>query len=243
MKKLATLLTALVVLTPALVMAQETPKPRPLPPEVHAQVKADMRTGASTTKPLPPSSYPKLGPTIKNIASSTRAEFRERVSSTSEMVRARVAAIKEIIEQKREHMKERAENARTKAKERFGENVEKLVGNVSNRLASTSAHLDSIADRIDARIDTLQDEGHDMQSSIALLAEARTSLSVANDKILAVNVALEAAMSTTSPKGQIPQVRTAVKAAEDALRLTKDGLMETLSSVKVEASATTTGSN
>lgn len=233
MKKLITALTAFVLLAPAAAMAQV--------PELRATVQAD--ANAPAPKPATPGSIPKLGPAVRNIASTTRAELKGTASSTVEMVRARVEAIKSLIEKKREDMKARAEDARAKAKERFGERIEHLVGQVSNRLASTSAHLSNIAGRIDSRIDTLQDEGYDMQNSIALLAEARTSLSLANDKILAVNIALEAAMSTTTPKALMPAVRTAVKEAEDALKLAKDGLMETLRSVKVEASATTTSSN
>ena len=229
MKKLAVLTLSLLLVAPSFAMAQA--------PGLRAEVRANAQ--ASTTKPLTPGSLPKLGPAIKNMASSTRALG----SSTVEMVKARVAAIKDIIEKKHEIMKQRAEDARTKAKERFGERVEKLVGNVSTRLASTSAHLSAIADRIDTRIDTLQDEGRDMSGSIALLATARADLSIANDRILAVNTALEAAMSTTTAKAQMPAVRTAVKAAEDALRLAKDDLMKTLRSIKVEAGATTTVSN
>ncbi len=237
MKKLITLLTTLVVLTPAMAMAQA--------PELRAQVRAEGKAEghASGTKPLTPSSYPKLGPAIKNLASTTRAELKGTGSSTVEMVKARVEAIKGLIDKKRMDMKVRAEEAKGKARERFGERVEHLVGKVSDRLASTSAHLDTIASRIDTRIDVLQDEGHDMGQSIALLAQARADLSLANDKILLVNSALEAAMSTTTPKGQIPAVRAAVKAAEEALKLTKDDLMKTLRSVKVEAGATTTVSH
>lgn len=225
MKKLITLALAAAVLMPAAAMAQEGQRPM-----LRGEVKAEAHGSTS------PAGLPKLGPAIRGIASSTRALG----ASTTEMVKARVAAIKDLISKKREDSKMRADEARSKAKERFGENIERLVGNVSARLASTSAHLSSIADRIDNRIDTLEDEGHDMDASIALLATARTDLSLADDKILAVNMALDAAMATTTPKAQMPQVRAAVKAAEDALRLVKEDLMKTIRSVKIEASATTT---
>ena len=233
MKKLFALFASLLMLTPVVAMAQGPGQYLP-----RAEMKAELRANASTTKPLTPGSLPKLGATMRDIASTTRAFG----SSSVEMVKARVEAIKQIIEQKREEMKQRAENAREKARERFGEHVETLVGNVSARLASTSAHLSAIADRIDTRIDTLEDEGHDMSNSIALLAEDRADLSAANDKILAVNAALETAMGTTTPKGSIPAVRAAVKAAQDALKLAKDDLMETIRSVKAEGAATTTSS-
>jgi len=226
MKKLILFILTALVLAPAVAAAQQGNTLR-------AQVQADVR--ASTT----PAGVPRLGPAIKNIASSTRAEIQGGASSTIEMVRARVEAIKGLIEKKRGDMRARAEEARTKALERFGENVERHVSNISNRLASASANLEQIADRVDMRIDTLEDEGYDMSDSIAFLATARTDISLANDKILAVNVALEAAMSTTSPKSQMPAVRAAVKEAEDALKLVKDDLMKAVRSIKAEGATTT----
>ena len=226
MKKLILFILTALVLAPAVAAAQQGNTLR-------AQVQADVR--ASTT----PAGVPRLGPAIKNIASTTRAEIQGGASSTIEMVRARVEAIKGLIEKKRGDMRARAEEARTKALERFGENVERHVSNISNRLASASANLEQIADRVDMRIDTLEDEGYDMSDSIAFLATARTDISLANDKILAVNVALEAAMSTTSPKSQMPAVRAAVKEAEDALKLVKDDLMKAVRSIKAEGATTT----
>lgn len=229
MKRLIALTLAAAVLAPAVASAQQGPGNQML----RAEVRAEAHASSS------PAGLPKLGPAIKNIASTTRALG----ASTTEMVKARVSAIKDLISKKREDNKKRADEARAKAKERFGERIETLVGNVSARLASTSARLSSIADRIDERIDALEDDGHDMDASIALLATARADLSLADDKILAVNSALEAAMATTTPKALMPQVRTAVKAAEDALKLVKDDLMKTVRSVKAEAGATTTPSN
>ena len=96
-----------------------------------------------------------------------------------------------------------------------------------------------IADRTDARIQELENKGHDMSGSLELLADARADIAAANDKITAVNQALATAMSqgTTTAKAQIPAVRAAVKAAEDALLTAKRDLIKTLESVKAEGGA------
>lgn len=227
MKKLSVLFVSLLVLTPTLAAAQAPERP------TRAEVRAHLQTNASST----PGSLPKLGPAIRQAASSSRALG----STTVESVRARVAAIKNLMAHKREAMHQRALEARQKAKERFGERVEQHVERISNRLASTSAHISAIADRLDTRIDELEDQGFDMSESIALLAEARASISVVDDRILAVNEALDAAMSTTTPKLHLPAVRAAVKEAQDALGAAKQDLRKTLQSIKAE-SATTTSS-
>lgn len=250
MKKLIALLTALIVLTPAFAMAQTaTLNAGAYETDGHKDVQA-----STSEREHEGDRVPKLGPAIKainysahaelkGIASSTRGELKHIASSTNEMVRAKVEAIKSLIEKKREDGKKRADEAREKAHERFGAHVEELVGKISTRLASTSAKLGSIADRIDTRISARQAEGQDMSNSIVLLATARTDISAANDKILAVNTALDAAMGTTTPKGKMPAVRAAVKAAEDALKLAKNDLIKTLRSINVEAEATTTVSH
>lgn len=232
MKKLAAGVITLSLLAPTFVFAEQD---RPRYPEragIRAELRAELREYASTT----PGSLQKLGPAVRHVASSTKA-----FGSTTEMVKARVAAIKQLIAQKREIMKERAEEAKEKAKERFGERVEFHVGKISSRLASTSAHLSGIADRLDTRIDELKGKGFDMGSSVALLAEARADLSKADDAILAVGEALKAAMSTTTPRAAMPAVRAAVKEAEGALWVVKKDLREVLRSIKTE-SATTSAS-
>lgn len=243
MKKLIALSISLAALAPASALAQAPNLNAGAQGQIHSNGGEARAEASASSSPRGKGPLPKLGPAVRNIASSTRAELKGTVSAANEQMRAKVEAIKSLIEKKRGDMKKRAEDAKSKARERFGAHMEELVGRVSDRLATSSAKLGSIADRIDARIDAFADQGHDMSGSIALLATARADISAANDKILAVNTALQAAMSTTTPKGQIPAVRAAVKSAEDALKLAKDDLMKTLRSVKVEAGATTTVSH
>ncbi|MDB5225685.1 MAG: hypothetical protein JWL87_637 [Candidatus Adlerbacteria bacterium] len=231
MKKLATLVAASLLLAPSFVLAQTE--------DVRPNLKAEMHA-STTMEKLRPAALQKLGPAIRNVASTTRAELKGTASTTREVIKKKLDAIHALVEQKRGTMQERAKEAREKAHERFGDRVEKLVGQVSDRLASTSVRLASIADRAEDRIGELEAGGRDMDASIALLAEARASIDAADDKIISVNATLQAAMATTTPKAEIPAVRSAVKAAEDALKLAKDDLGTLLRSIRAEATATST---
>jgi len=235
MKKLIALFTALTLLTPAFAIAQQGPGPN-TGPGLRGSVEAHLNASSTSAGPG------KLGPAIKNLASTTRAEWKGMASTTRMAVRAKVEAIHALIEKHKDEMHERAEAARTKAHEHFGQKIEQFVGNISDRLASTSQKLSALIDRTDTRIDELMDQGFDMSSSTTLLNQAQTDLAAANVKITAVNTALALAMSegTTTAKVAIPAVRSAVKAAEDALKLVKDDLQKTLQSVKVESAATST---
>lgn len=230
MKKLIVFLIASLILTPAFAVAQGTG----INASIRGEVKADMH--ASSTRPMPH----KLGPAIKNLASTTRAEWKGSASTTRAAVKAKIDAMHALIDSHKATMKERAEAARAKAKENFGERIEKLVGQVSNRLASSSAKLSALALRIDARIEAHEAAGHDMSASSELLATAQADLADANNKITAVNQALADAMSvgTTTAKAAMPSVRAAVKAAQDALSLAKEDLQKTLRSIKVDAGVT-----
>lgn len=230
MKKLIAITTALVLLSPALALAEGPGA------GLRGDVRAEARMGDDSRK---------LGPAIKNLASTTRAELKGAASSTREIIRHKLDDLHDLIETHKDTMQKRADDARERAKERFGEHVQKLVGTISDRLASSSARLAAIATRIDTRITALEAQGYDMSSSSALLAVAQSDLAAANVKITAVNQTLADAMSmsTTTAKAKIPAVRAAVVAAEDALKLVKSDLAKTLGSIKVEAQVTTTVSN
>jgi hypothetical protein len=247
MKKLLALLTSLLILTPAFALA-EGPGP-----SSNLRIRAEAQLHASTTNSGRPA--PGIGQSIKKeienahgdirkIASSTREDIQRIASTTRDIVRGKIDAIRAIIEKHKEDTDKKAGEARDKARARFGEHIEKLVGTISDRLASTSTRFISLADRADARIQALQGQGHAMTQSVALLATTRTDIQLAQTKILAVNTALAVTVSTTTPKSGIPAVRAAVKAAEQALEAVKKDLLKTLQSIKVEggadAEATTT---
>jgi hypothetical protein len=244
MKKLIAVAAALIILAPAFALAEQGPGENSGPGGFRADVRAELHA-STTNSNRGPGGFPKLGPAIHDLASTTRAEFRElrgMGSTTREFIKRKVDAIHDLIEKHKEAMHERAEAAREKAHEHFGERIEGFVGKISDRLASTSQHLADLADRLDNKIDEFKGQGFAMSSSTTLLATAQTDIANANVKITAVNTALANAMSvgTTTAKAEIPAVRTAVKAAEDALRLAKEDLIKTLGAVKVESGATTT---
>lgn len=202
---------------------------------------------------------------IKNAASTTREVVKDRVDAVHDLidqhkmeVRALIAGkkgqmssttmaqmeakrqeMREKLEQKKEEVHDRVEAAREKAQQKFGEAVQRSVSNIIDRLTKAAEHLTSIADRIDARIDEREAQGFNMSVSIGLLSTARTDIATAQDKIKAVGTTLTTALSSTTPKGEVPKVRAAVTVAEDALKKAKDSLQKTLESVRMEAASST----
>jgi HAMP domain-containing protein len=140
-----------------------------------------------------------------------------------------------LLEQKKSDIKLKIEVAKEKARTKYGEAVQRSVGNIVDQLSKHVTDLTNIATRIDTRITELQGNGKDMSTSISLLATARTAIATAQDKVSAVGTTLAAMLSNTNPKSQFQSVRDAVKAAEGAIKTAKQSLQKALESVKTAA--------
>jgi len=218
-------LTAALLLAPAFVLAEE------------AGVSANTEARIKNEKPRPPLAPGQILKNIRENASTTRAEVKD----VRREIKGEVKQVREEsrlkIEAKRAEVKIKVEAAKEKAKEKFGEAVQRSVGNIVDRLTRHVEKLGEIATRIDSRISELQAKGINMDASIELLTTARADIAAAQDKVAGVGAALSAALASTTPKGEMPKVRAAVKAAEDALRAAKDSLKTTLESIRAANSS------
>ncbi len=173
---------------------------------------------------------------IRRIASTTKPFIEEHRGMASTSVEARME-MRIKLEDKRQEVEQKIEAAKQKAQAKFSQAVQTSVGNITDMLTRHVGDLTKIADRIDARITELQGKGADMTQSLMLLAQARTDITTAQTAVAAVGTTLSAALSAATPKTEVPKVRAAVKAAEDAIHTAKDSLQKTLQSVRVEGGA------
>jgi len=229
------------ILLPVVVFGQDSTS-------VGVDVEANTSVTASSTapdRPRPPL-LPKLGPAVKKTIENTREGIKNTASSTREAVKTRVDAVQSLIAEKREAVRaaieekraalmERAELVKEKAKERFGVGVEHSVKNIVDKLSGAVDRLTNIVERAQSHIEKLEAAGKSMAQSAELLATVRANITLAQDKITAVSVALEAALGSNQPKEQMQAVRTAAQAAQEALRTVKKSLEDLLRSIKVEA--------
>lgn len=170
------------------------------------------------------------------IASSTPAMIRSMMGSSTPETRQQMREdSRMLIEQKKADVKTKIDAAKEKAKEKYSENVQTSVTNITDRLTNDANNLSTIAGRIDSRISELQAKGVNMDEAVTLLTAARADIAAAQDKITAVGAALTTALSSSAPKEKLAPVRTAVKAAEDALKAAKESLRNTFTAVKTAA--------
>lgn len=247
MKTRAAIFAIALLVVPALALAEEG----------GVSVGASVEVHASSTKPKPPI-FPKPGDVvrdikgvasttrndIKTIASTTRADVRMVASTTREAIKARLDAAKDLFAQKRDTLETHIDAAKEKAREKFSSTTQQSVANIVDHLSGAADDLGSVAVRLDAFIKTKQTAGVNMDASVDALAQATTDIATANDKIAAVSDAITTALANKTPKADLPKIRTAVKAAEDALKVAKESLRATLQQIKVDVSAgATTNTN
>ena len=228
----------LLFLAPGLAIAEDSASTTPNPPRIPAAPLKVLRDTASTTKANIQDFVEKRRADVKALLD--RKPKGEMSSTTRATMEQKRAELRDRLEAKKGEVHDRIEAAREKAKEKFGDAMERKVSNITDRLTKAAEHLTSIVGRIDARIKERESQGKNMSVSIGLLAEARTAIAGAQDKTAAVGTALTAALSSTTPKQEMPKVRAAVKAAEDALKAARESLHKTLESVRAEAHASST---
>jgi hypothetical protein len=252
-------IAAAFLLIPAFALAQtasttaSTTRPLPPPPfklgPAIKQLNQDMRPGArnpaSTTREAVKDRVDAKRLLIDQHRADVRAMVERKAkgpmsSTTLAQMQQKREEMRGKLELKKEEVKDRLEGAVQKAQEKFGEAVQRSIGNIVEKLTKAVEHLTAIADRIDKRIDEREAEGKNMSVSVGLLATARTDIAAAQDKITLVGTVLTTALASTTPKGELPKVRAAVKTAEDALKKAKESLQKTLESVRIEAAATST---
>lgn len=168
----------------------------------------------------------KLGPVIKAI--NRDAAHGSTTASTT--VKARVAEIKAAISQHKEAVKE-------KARERWSEKAQGHLEKILERFEKAVDKLENASTRLDTRIQKLKGQGLAMASSTSLLLQANADIQTANEKTLGVSAAFEAALASSTPKEHMGAVRTAISAAQDALRKAKQSLLAVIRSIRLEAGA------
>lgn len=204
-------------------------------------VSAQAGINATTTRP----GFPKLGPAIKQVASTTRGALLNTASSTREGVEQRVGAIHDLIEQHKQAIAERkatlllrVEGAKTKARAKFNERIQANVDALVDKLSEITYRLSYAADRLDTHIERLESEGKDMTLATELMVEARASITVATEKAAAASAALDTALAASSPKTEMEKVRTAVAEAQAAIRTAHQDLKEVFVAIRAATSAT-----
>jgi hypothetical protein len=146
--------------------------------------------------------------------------------------RARLEARQAEMEERRAEMEERRSQIQVMLSERVQVRIENFANGLFRALDAGVLRLENIAERIDSRIEKLEDDGMDMSAQAELLLNAEVEIDEAETEIAEARVELEAMLSSDTPREALENVRTALSEAKQALREARQALIETVQSIK-----------
>ena len=187
-------------------------------------------------------SFPLEINTNAEVNSTGTVEIRNRNNSADADVdfraetRARLEARQMEMEERRAEMEERRSQIQVMLDERVQARIENFANGLFRALDAGVLRLENIAERIDSRIEKLEDDGMDMDAQTELLLGAEIQIDEAEAEIAEARVELEVMLSSDTPREALEDVRTALSEAKQALREAKQALVETVQSIRMAMS-------
>ncbi len=245
------------------------PRPDSLPPE--AKVKDSMK-GSYDLKPMKGARTPEMRAQVRSEIKDTRTEFRDSAQEKREEFRTELKddmknaatgtrrdVMRGAIEDRKELQKEikddrmqmRSEIKERKAalKDRIKDALKTRLGSAITRLNNAVQQFDSLSARIQSRIDKLKASGATTTTAESALSSAASLIVVAKADITALQSLVNSASSSADDAATETikaQIKTAMEKATASVKAAHEGLraaVQTLSGIKVNATASTTITN
>lgn len=178
---------------------------------------------------------------VRASSSAMRADFKVQMkaASSSEERKNVVGAMRDALKDFRAGVKDRREDMRRGFEEKRAElksERERIAKEhlrlITARFNATIEFYRDIMVRIDAHIATLQSQGADVTAALSAAATAKTAIDAAATASAAVDAKITAALAASTPRGQLTEVRSAIKAAEEALRAAHRAIQAAVKALK-----------
>ncbi len=178
---------------------------------------------------------------VRASSTALRAGFKVQMksASSSEERRSVGDAMRDTfknfragVKDERGDMRKGFEEKRAELKierERIAKEHMKLI---TARFNSTIAFYRDIMIRVDARIAKLQSQGANVTSALSASVAAKTALDAAATASANVDAKITAALATSTPRGQLTEVRGAISAAEQSLQAAHRAIQNAVKALK-----------
>ena len=183
----------------------------------------------------------RLSEEYKQCVAKLVAERETTIEARAEELRQRREDLLEQARTRRASTAEATAERRAALSERVQERIRNLAANMSNRMEAAIGRLENIADRIDRRIDKIEDQGVDVSGAQEKLAQARSSLSDAETLLLDIDALVHAAASAETPRETWAGVRQVYLDTKTAILSAHQSLRATLEELKAAVQVTQTG--
>lgn len=140
---------------------------------------------------------------------------------------------REALEQKREEIQNRFEEKRMLLQGQAWQKVSDILERVMGRTQDAIDRVEGFADRIDARLDILEDDGLDVDASREHVEKARTSLDDAQDALNAVDPSeIIDDIGTSTPAAPMATLRAELLKVKELIREAHMHLVDAITSIK-----------
>ncbi len=154
-----------------------------------------------------------------------RAELRAEGTTTAEMKR------EEVRERQKEQLEKREERQEELA-ERTKERIHTFLERTLARFDAAIERLEDVADRIQSRIDKLDERDLDVSVAENLLAEARLNIGEASDAVLTAEIEIETALNSDNPREALAEIKTFFIEAREAIKDAHQSLIAVITELK-----------
>ena len=144
----------------------------------------------------------------------------------------RVQNIKDKIASTSERVKNLEKEVKTDIEKRIGKKLDEQRTRIANGFEEAIKNLNKLADKVDALIAKIESRGKDMSASKALLADARTKITVANTELTTLENALAQSTSTSTRKAILKQVKDQSEKTKAAIKAAHKAIVNTITSLK-----------
>lgn len=129
-------------------------------------------------------------------------------------------------------LEEKLEDRKNRLGEKKKKRIEAYMTRILKRLQAAVDRLKKLGDRIDTRLEKLEEKGVDVSKARALLADADLEIESAESDLLSIREAIKSVLDGDNPKDLFRDVRTLLKEAQSSVRGAHKALVEAIRAVK-----------
>lgn len=168
---------------------------------------------------------------VKSAVSERQTETRENAIERRALHETRVEERKAQLIEKRAALASSTDERRERFATKIGEQATARFEHAVQLLNAMILRLSGIADRIDARIDTLAADGVEVSRAEEALAKARGEIDGAEAAVTSLSDALSDALASETPRESLQATGTLAQSAKTAIRSAHEALRSAASAL------------
>ncbi|MBC8465238.1 MAG: hypothetical protein H8D63_02615 [Parcubacteria group bacterium] len=180
--------------------------------------------------------------TCNNIEELTCDDIEKHcahIVEKKEDVENRLGEVRAKVEEKRGEIKENWNDKKEALKENAKNRIDAYIARLIDRIHAAINRLTKLTDRIEERIDILEEEGIDASEAQASVDAASDHLAAAEEYLADVETLSADALATDTPRESISIIKEAIRAAAEEVRAARADLKEALRYLKSNSSGNT----